>query len=179
MIFALTVIWSLDLTLTKIWTLTLSLILPYTLPQPWQFLLCLTPDLWPSFNLEKNLDLYLYLNLYFELNFGLDFNIDLEFDLHFDHDLNYNLSPIFLAPPLPFGQMRSSASWVLHLLPFSLSAFLSAFLSHSERKLEKSLNFDARTLKFCMRHPWTQSLRFRENWIVCMSVSLLVGLSTN
>ena len=60
-------------------------------------------------------------------------------------------------------------------LPFFLSFFLSFSLSPSERKLEKLLNFDATTLKFCMRHPWTQSLRFRENQIVCMSLSLLVG----
>merc|ERR1712239_39206 len=75
------------------------------------------------------------------------------------------------APPLPFGQMRSSTSWVLHFLSF----FLSFSLPFSRRKLEKSLNFDATTLKFCMRHPWTQSFRFRENQIVCMSLSLLVG----
>ena len=60
-------------------------------------------------------------------------------------------------------------------LPFFLSFFLPFSLPFSGRKLEKSLNFDARTLKFCMRHPWTQSLRFRENQIVCMSLSLLVG----
>ena len=46
----------------------------------------------------------------------------------------------------------------------------------SGRKLEISVNIDARTLKFCIRHPWTHSLRFGENQIVCMSVSLLVGL---
>ena len=39
-----------------------------------------------------------------------------------------------------------------------------------------TVNVDARSLKFGMKHPWTQSLRFRENQISCMSVSLLVGL---
>ena len=101
----------------------------------------------------------------------------------------------FLAPPLPFGKMQSSTSWVLHLLtPFfssafalwanaelyilgpSLTPFLPSFLPFSGRKLKISVNIDARTLKFCMSHPWTQSLRFRENQIVCMSLSLLVGL---
>ena len=58
-------------------------------------------------------------------------------------------------------------------LPFSLSPFLSP------EKLEKSLHFDARTLKLCRRHPWTQSLRFRENQnllYVCQSVSWLTSL---
>ena len=58
----------------------------------------------------------------------------------------------------------------------SLSPFLPFSLPHSGRKLKISANIDARTLKFCMRHPWTHSLRFGENQIVCMSVSLLVGL---
>ena len=89
---------------------------------------------------------------------------------------NMCLGCLFLAPPLPFGQMRSSTSWVLHFLSSFLSPFLSFFLTHSGRKLKISVNIDARTLKFCMRHPWTQSLRFRENQIVCMSFSLLVGL---
>ena len=48
-------------------------------------------------------------------------------------------------------------------LTYLLTPSLSPFLSHSGRKLEKSVNIDARTLKFCMSHPWTQSLRFREN----------------
>ena len=82
--------------------------------------------------------------------------------------------------PPPFSPLISSAFalWAnaeLYILGPSLTFFLSFFLPHSGRKLEKSLNFDARTLKFCMRHPWTQSLRFRENQIVCMSLSLLVG----
>ena len=66
----------------------------------------------------------------------------------------------------------------LHLGSFTscVPVSLSFFLSFSGRKLEKSVNIDARTLKFCMNHPWTQSLRFRENQIVCMSLSLLVGL---
>ena len=38
----------------------------------------------------------------------------------------------FLAPPLPFGQMRSSTSWVLHLLSFLLSFFLSFCLTPEE-----------------------------------------------
>merc|ERR1712121_449940 len=83
--------------------------------------------------------------------------------------------------PPPFSPLISSAFalWAiaeLYILGPSLTPSLSFFLTHSERKLEKFLNFDARTLKFCMRHPWTQSLRFGENQIVCMSVSLLVGL---
>ena len=61
-------------------------------------------------------------------------------------------------------------------LTYLLTYLLTFSLSFSERKLEKSVNIDARTLKFCMNHPWTQSLRFRENQIVCMSLSLLVGL---
>ena len=100
-----------------------------------------------------------------------------------------------LDPPLPFGKMQSSTSWVLHLLtPFfssafalwanaelyilgpSLTPFLPSFLPFSGRKLKISVNIDARTLKFCMSHPWTKSLRFRENQIVCMSLSLLVDL---
>ena len=36
---------------------------------------------------------------------------------------------LFLAPPLPFGQMRSSTSWYLHLLPPFLPSFLPFFLS--------------------------------------------------
>ena len=58
-------------------------------------------------------------------------------------------------------------------LPFSLSPFLSP------EKLEKSLHFDARTLKLFRRHPWTQSLRFKENQnllYVCQSVSWLTSL---
>merc|ERR1712112_759699 len=61
-------------------------------------------------------------------------------------------------------------------LTYSLSFFLPFSLPFSGRKLEKYVNIDARTLKFCMSPPWTQSLRFRKNQIVCMSVSLLVGL---
>ena len=61
-------------------------------------------------------------------------------------------------------------------LSFFLSPFLSPFLHLSGRKLEKSVNIDGRTLKFCMSNPQTQSLRFRENQIYFMSVSLLVGL---
>ena len=57
-----------------------------------------------------------------------------------------------------------------------LTHLLRYLLRYSGRKLEKSLNFDARTLKFCMRHPWTHSLRFGENQIVCMSLSRLIGL---
>ena len=68
--------------------------------------------------------------------------------------------------------MRSSTSWVLHFLSFSLSPFLS----HSGRKFKISVNINDRILKLCMRHPWSHSLRFGENQIVCMSVSLLVGL---
>ena len=79
---------------------------------------------------------------------------------------------IYLALPLPFGQMRSSTSWVLH----SLCPSLCPSLPVSGRKLEISVNIDARTLKFCMSHPWTKSLRFRKNQIVCMSLSLLIGL---
>ena len=66
----------------------------------------------------------------------------------------------------------------LHLGSFTycVPVSLPPSLCPSGRKLEISVNIDARTLKFCMRHPWTHSLRFRENQIVCMSVSLLVGL---
>merc|ERR1712081_122645 len=73
----------------------------------------------------------------------------------------------------PFGKCGA-----LHLGPFTylLTYSLPFSLRYSGRKLEKSVNIDARTLKFCMSHPWTQSLRFRENQIVCMSLSLLVGL---
>ena len=69
----------------------------------------------------------------------------------------------------------------LYILGTSLTYFLSFFLPFSlpfsGRKLEKYVNNDARTLKFCLNYPWTQSLRFREKQIVCMSVSLLVGLT--
>ena len=40
----------------------------------------------------------------------------------------------FLNPPLPFGQMQSSTSWYLHLLPFFLSFFPSSFLSSFVRQ---------------------------------------------
>ena len=98
---------------------------------------------------------------------------DRDFKRMFRFRLSFN---DFLAPPLPFGQMRSSISWVLHLLTVCLSVSLCPCVPVSSRKLEISVNIDARTLKFCMRHPWTHSLRFRENQIVCMSLSLLVGL---
>ena len=83
--------------------------------------------------------------------------------------------------PPPSSPLISSAFalWAnaeLYILGPSLTNLLTYFLSPSGRKLEKSVNIDARTLKFCMNHPWTQSLRFRENQIVCMSLSLLVGL---
>ena len=61
-------------------------------------------------------------------------------------------------------------------LTVCLSGWLSVSLPPSGRKLEITVNIDARTMKFCMRHHWTQSLRFRENQIFCMSVSLLVAL---
>ena len=54
---------------------------------------------------------------------------------------------ILLAPPFPFG-----------------------LFTYSERKLEISVIIDARTHNFLMRHPWTQSLRFKENQISFMSV---------
>ena len=83
--------------------------------------------------------------------------------------------------PPPSSPLISSAFalWAnaeLYILGPSLTFFLSFFLPHSGRKLEKSVNIDARTLKFYMSHPWTQSLRFRENQIDCISLSLLVGL---
>ena len=83
--------------------------------------------------------------------------------------------------PPPSSPIISSAFalWAnaeLYILVPSLTNLLTYFLSPSGRKLEKSVNIDARTLKFCMSHPWTQSLRFRENQIDCMSLSLLVGL---
>ena len=82
--------------------------------------------------------------------------------------------------PPPSSPLISSAFalWAnaeLYILVPSLTFFLPFCLPFSGRKLEKSVNIDARTLKFCMSHPWTQSLRFRENQIVCMSLSLLVG----
>ena len=80
-------------------------------------------------------------------------------------------SPI-ISSAFALWPMQSSTSWSFHLLTY----LLTNSLPFSKRKLEKSVNIDARTLKFCMNHPWTQSLRFRENQIVCMSLSLLVGL---
>ena len=84
----------------------------------------------------------------------------------------------FLAPPLPFGKMQSSTSWVLHLLtPFfssafalwanaelyilgpSLTPFLPSFLPFSGRKLKISDNIDAKTLKFCIFYIQTASSR--------------------
>merc|ERR1712112_24254 len=82
--------------------------------------------------------------------------------------------------PPPSSPLISSAFalWAnaeLYILVPSLTPFLSFslsfFLPFSGRKLEISVNIDARTLKFCMRYPWTKSLRFGENQIVCMSVS--------
>merc|ERR1712112_653635 len=61
-------------------------------------------------------------------------------------------------------------------LTVSLCPSLPPSLCPSGRKLEISVNIDERTLKFCMSHPWTKSLRFRKNQIVCMSLSLLIGL---
>ena len=55
------------------------------------------------------------------------------------------------------------ALWSLHWLTDWLTDWPTDFLTDSGRKLEKSLNFDARTLKFGMKHPWTHSLRFRKN----------------
>ena len=79
--------------------------------------------------------------------------------------------------PPPSSPLISSAFalWANAEL-YTLVISLSGSLAVSGRKLEISVNIDARTLKFCMRHPWTHSLRFGENQIVCMSVSLLVGL---
>ena len=61
----------------------------------------------------------------------------------------------FLGPPILWSSFLSL------LLSVFLSAFLSFFLSFclpfSGRKLKISVNIDARTLKFCMNHPWTQS----------------------
>ena len=95
--------------------------------------------------------------------------------------------PFFLpfSPPPPIIFSSAFALWanlelyilgpsLTYFLSFSLS-FLSPFFSPKE-SWKKHFNIDARTLKFCMGHPWTQSLRFRENQIVCMSLSLLVGL---
>ena len=59
---------------------------------------------------------------------------------------------------------------------YILGPSLTCFLPFSGRKFEKFVNIDARTLKCCISHLWTQSSRFRENKIVCMSVSLSVGL---
>ena len=80
--------------------------------------------------------------------------------------------------PPPFSPLISSAFalWAiaeLYILGPSLTYSLSFSLPFSRGKLEISVNINARTLKLCMRHPWTQSLRFRENQIFCMSVSLL------
>ena len=79
--------------------------------------------------------------------------------------------------PPPSSPLISSAFalWANAEL-YILGPSLTYFLPYSGRKLEISVNIDARTLKFCMNHPWTQSLRFGENRIVCMSLSLLVGL---
>ena len=83
--------------------------------------------------------------------------------------------------PPPSSPLISSAFalWAnaeLYILVLSLTPSLSVSLPVSGRNLEISVNIDARTLKFCMRHPWTHSFRFRGNQIVCMSVSLFFGL---
>ena len=74
----------------------------------------------------------------------------------------------FLATPLSFGQMGSSTFWSFHLL--------TVCVPPSCRKLEISVNIYTRALKFWMMYPWTQAIRFRENQILLLSVSLLVGL---
>ena len=68
----------------------------------------------------------------------------------------------------------------LHLVPFTslLSFSVPFFLSPSRRKLKISVNNDAKTLKFYMRHPWIKSLNFGEIQIVFVFVSLLIGLLT-
>ena len=91
-------------------------------------------------------------------------------------NLAWVVNECFLTLPLSFRQMWSSTPWSFHLLTNCLSVWLSGCLTVSGRKLEISVNIDAGTLKFCMRHPLTQSLRFRESQIFCMSVSLLVVL---
>ena len=83
--------------------------------------------------------------------------------------------------PPPSSPLISSAFalWAnaeLYILGPSLTPCVPPSLCPSGRKLEISVNIDARTLKFCMSHPWTKSLRFRKNQIVCMSLSLLIGL---
>ena len=85
-------------------------------------------------------------------------------------------------PPTPAGNHYSllpprpiiDSAFALHLGLFTHK--LTPCVYPSGIKLEISVNIDARTLKFGMKHPWTQSLRYRENQISCMSASLLVGL---
>ena len=72
---------------------------------------------------------------------------------------------------MPFRQMGSSTSWYVYLLTYLLTFSLSLILW---QKVGKSINNDCRTLKFCMWHPWTHSLKLRKNQIffyVCQSVS--------
>ena len=94
---------------------------------------------------------------------------------YFSHNLSYfcKISANIIIFSSAFALWANAE---LYILVPSLTDLLTDLLTDSGRKLEKSLNFDARTLKFCMNHPWMQSLRFRENQIVCMSLSLLVGL---
>ena len=70
--------------------------------------------------------------------------------------------------PPPFSPLISSAFalWAiaeLYILVPSLTPSLPPSLPVSERKLKISVIIDARTLKFCMKHPWTQLLRFKKN----------------
>ena len=51
----------------------------------------------------------------------------------------------------------------LHFLPELFTTSLPYSLSPSGRKLEISVNIVARTLKFYIEYPWTESVRFRTN----------------
>ena len=62
---------------------------------------------------------------------------------------------VILCPYLFSSAFALWANAELYTLVLSLTVWLSVSLHPSSRKLEKSLNFDARALKFCMRHLWT------------------------
>ena len=53
---------------------------------------------------------------------------------------------------------------LLPALTYILPHFLTDLLTHSlQQRVGRILNFDVRTLKFGMKHPWMQLLIFRKN----------------
>ena len=69
--------------------------------------------------------------------------------------------------------MRISSSWSIHLLTYLLIPSLPVPI---QRKIGNHCQYWCYDTETLHKHPWILSLRFRDNQIFCMSVSLLVGL---